>query len=48
MDAPDSTDCDLQDQLVSLFDTVWCCERQWEIDDRFDLILGNTPGRKHP
>jgi len=32
---------DLQAQLESLFDAVWLCERQWEIDERFDLILGN-------
>ena len=32
---------DLQAQLESLFDAVWHCERQWEIDERFDLILGN-------
>ena len=32
---------DLQAQLESLFDTIWLCERQWEIDQRFDLILGN-------
>jgi hypothetical protein len=32
---------DLQAQLESLFDAVWLYERQWEIDERFDLILGN-------
>ena len=31
---------DLQEQLEGLFDTVWQCERQWRIDDRFDLMLG--------
>ena len=32
---------DLPTQLESLFDTIWRCERQWRIDDRFDLMLGN-------
>ncbi len=32
---------DLQAQVESLFDAVWLCERQWEIDDHLDLILGN-------
>lgn len=31
---------DLWGQLESLFDVVWVCERQWRIDDRFDLLLG--------
>jgi len=30
---------DLQAQLEALLDTVWRCERQWRLDDRFDLIL---------
>lgn len=33
---------DLQAQLDGLFDTVWLCERQWEIDEHIDLILGNN------
>jgi hypothetical protein len=31
---------DLWGQLESLLDTVWECERQWRLDDRFDLLLG--------
>ena len=31
---------DLQAQLETLLDAVWRCERQWRLDDRFDLILG--------
>lgn len=30
---------DLLSQLESLFDQVWVCERQWRVDDRFDLML---------
>jgi hypothetical protein len=29
----------LQDQLESLFDAVWRCEREWQLDDRFALLL---------
>lgn len=36
-----ATPSDLRAQLESLFDIVWRCERQWRIDDRFDLLLGN-------
>jgi hypothetical protein len=46
MDAQDGKDGDLEDQLESLFDTVWRCERQWRVDDRFDLLLGNPPVNK--
>ena len=35
--------CELDEQLESLFDTIWRCERQWRIDDRFDFLLGNPP-----
>ena len=31
---------DLWSQLESLFDVVCACERQWRVDDRFDLMLG--------
>jgi len=41
MNAEASTAPDLQAQLETLFDTVWRCERQWRLDDRFDLMLGN-------
>ena len=41
MNAENATTQDLQAQLESLFDAVWLCERQWRIDDRFDLLLGN-------
>lgn len=34
---------DLWSQLESLFDVVYDCERQWCLDDRFDLILGVQP-----
>jgi hypothetical protein len=34
-----STTPDLQAQLETLLDTVWRCEHQWRVDDRFDLIL---------
>lgn len=41
MNTENATREDLQAQLESLFDTVWACERQWRIDDRFDLLLAN-------
>jgi hypothetical protein len=41
MNSEASTSPDLQAQLESLFDSVWQCERQWRIDDRFDLMLGS-------
>jgi hypothetical protein len=41
MNTENATREDLQAQLESLLDTVWTCERQWRIDDRFDLLLGN-------
>jgi hypothetical protein len=41
MNSENVTREDLQAQLESLFDTVWTCERQWRIDDRFDFLLGN-------
>ena len=31
---------DLWSQLESLFNVVFECERQWTLDERFDLILG--------
>ncbi len=35
---------DLWGQLEGIFHRVWLCERQWRIDDRFDLLLGNSWG----
>jgi len=34
-DAPD-----LQSQLEALFHAVWNAERNWRLDDRIDLALG--------
>lgn len=45
MNPTDAGPGDLQTQLEALLHTVWLCERQWEVDDRFDLILGNAPQR---
>jgi hypothetical protein len=36
----------LQDQLESLFDTVWCCEREWRLDDRLALLLSDAARRE--
>jgi hypothetical protein len=35
-----------QDQLESLFDTVWRCEREWRRDDRFALLLSEAGRRE--
>jgi hypothetical protein len=34
-----------QDQLESLFDTVWRCEREWRLDDRFEQLLSEAARR---
>jgi len=41
MNSENATSQELQVQLESLLDMVWQCERQWRIDDRFDLMLGS-------
>jgi hypothetical protein len=33
---------DLWGQLEGLLHQVWVCERQWRIDDRFDLLLASS------
>ncbi len=33
---------DLDSQLESLLHTVWQCERQWRLDDRFEVMLGRA------
>ena len=35
----------LPDQLESLFDVVWRCEREWRLDDRFALLLSEGARR---
>jgi len=35
----------LRDQMETLFLTVFDCERQWQVDDRFDLILRLAGGQ---
>ena len=30
---------DLDEQFAELIETVWACERQWTVDDRFDAAI---------
>jgi len=43
MEAASDRSADLRSQLEALLHAVWLCERQWTLDDRFDLLLGNPP-----
>lgn len=38
--APEGDAPDLQSQLEALFHAVWNAERNWRLDDRIDLALG--------